>query len=114
MIRDDDPFYEPAVHRTINAPPANLFRRLVDDEDEDDLDATEEREDDDEGDQDVADDGEREDDEDEEHGEDEQPFDASAVGLKEISNLASFTVSSYKPGCGVKELRDDDMNQFWQ
>ncbi|KAI1275704.1 anaphase-promoting complex, subunit 10-domain-containing protein [Xylaria sp. FL0933] len=44
----------------------------------------------------------------------EQPFDASAVGLKEISNLASFTVSSYKPGCGVKELRDDDVNQYWQ
>ena len=44
----------------------------------------------------------------------EPPFDASAIGLKEISNLASFTVSSYKPGCGVKELRDDDVNQFWQ
>ncbi|KAI0518290.1 anaphase-promoting complex, subunit 10-domain-containing protein [Xylaria bambusicola] len=44
----------------------------------------------------------------------EQSFDASAVGLKEISNLASFIVSSYKPGCGVKELRDDDVNQYWQ
>ncbi|KAI0843589.1 APC10-domain-containing protein [Hypoxylon sp. FL0890] len=52
-------------------------------------------------------------DEDEEEHE-EAPFDASAVGLKEISNLASFTVSSYKPGCGVKELKDDDVNQFWQ
>lgn len=41
-------------------------------------------------------------------------FDPSAMGLKEISNLASFTVSSSKPGCGVKELRDDDVNQFWQ
>ncbi|KAI1139927.1 APC10-domain-containing protein [Hypoxylon sp. FL0543] len=51
---------------------------------------------------------------DEEGHEEEAPFDASAVGLKEISNLASFTVSSYKPGCGVKELRDDDVNQFWQ
>ncbi|KAI1132371.1 anaphase-promoting complex, subunit 10-domain-containing protein [Nemania abortiva] len=51
---------------------------------------------------------------DEEEEEEEQPFDASAVGLKEISNLASFTVSSYKPGCGVKELRDDDANQYWQ
>ncbi|KAI2615098.1 anaphase-promoting complex, subunit 10-domain-containing protein [Hypoxylon sp. NC1633] len=35
-------------------------------------------------------------------------------GLKEISNLASFTVSSYKPGCGVKELLSDDIHQFWQ
>ncbi|KAI2467830.1 anaphase-promoting complex, subunit 10-domain-containing protein [Annulohypoxylon bovei var. microspora] len=51
---------------------------------------------------------------DEEGPGDDVPFDASAVGLKEISNLASFTVSSYKPGCGVKELRDDDVNQFWQ
>ncbi|KAL7624559.1 hypothetical protein AAE478_006126 [Parahypoxylon ruwenzoriense] len=48
-------------------------------------------------------------------GHEEEPqFDPSAIGLKEISNLASFTVSSYKPGCGVKELRDDDINQFWQ
>lgn len=46
--------------------------------------------------------------------EDEPPFDPASVGLKEISNLASFTVSSYKPGCGVKELRDDDAHLFWQ
>ncbi|KAI1425608.1 anaphase-promoting complex, subunit 10-domain-containing protein [Xylaria sp. FL1777] len=51
---------------------------------------------------------------DEAEEDEEHPFDASAVGLKEISNLASFTVSSYKPGCGVKELRDDDVNQYWQ
>lgn len=53
-------------------------------------------------------------DDDEEAQEDELPFNAAAVGLKEISNLASFTVSSYKPGCGVRELRDDDINLFWQ
>ncbi|KAH9997681.1 anaphase-promoting complex, subunit 10-domain-containing protein [Xylariaceae sp. FL0662B] len=58
--------------------------------------------------------GDANDEEGEEVHEEEPPFDASAVGLKEISNLASFTVSSYKPGCGVKELRDDDVNQFWQ
>ncbi|KAK6824734.1 hypothetical protein PG987_012228 [Apiospora arundinis] len=52
--------------------------------------------------------------EDEGQDDDELPFNPSAVGLKEISNLASFTVSSYKPGCGVKELRDDDINLFWQ
>jgi hypothetical protein len=46
--------------------------------------------------------------------EDEGAFDPASVGLKEISNLASFTVSSYKPGSGVKELRDDDVHQFWQ
>lgn len=50
----------------------------------------------------------------EEEEEEEPAFDPASVGLKEISNLASFTVSSYKPGCGVKELRDDDVTQFWQ
>ncbi|KAG0649015.1 Cyclosome subunit 10 [Hyphodiscus hymeniophilus] len=36
------------------------------------------------------------------------PFDATALGLKEIGNLASWTVSSCKPGCGVEALRDED------
>lgn len=40
------------------------------------------------------------------------PFDST--GLKEIGNLASWTVSTYKPGCGVEALRDDDTNLFWQ
>lgn len=40
------------------------------------------------------------------------PFDPT--GLKEIGNLASWTVSTYKPGCGVEALRDDDTNMFWQ
>ncbi|KAH8677604.1 anaphase-promoting complex, subunit 10-domain-containing protein [Xylariales sp. PMI_506] len=70
-------------------------------------------EDDNGGDGDVT--GEEDIDEaDAEEAEDGVVFNPSACGLKEISNLASFTVSSYKPGCGVKELRDDDINQFWQ
>jgi hypothetical protein len=36
------------------------------------------------------------------------------TGLKEIGNLASWTVSTCKPGCGVQALRDDDTNLFWQ
>ncbi|KAG9233802.1 anaphase-promoting complex, subunit 10-domain-containing protein, partial [Amylocarpus encephaloides] len=44
----------------------------------------------------------------------ESVFDAAALGLKEIGNLASWTVSSSKPGCGVVPLRDDDTNLFWQ
>lgn len=44
----------------------------------------------------------------------EVPFDATALGLKEIGNLASWTVSSCKPGCGVDALRDEDTNLFWQ
>jgi hypothetical protein len=42
------------------------------------------------------------------------PFDATALGLKEIGNLASWTVSSCKPGCGVEALRDEDTSLFWQ
>ncbi|RDL35468.1 uncharacterized protein BP5553_07399 [Venustampulla echinocandica] len=42
------------------------------------------------------------------------PFDPAALGLKEIGNLASWTVSSSKPGCGVEALRDEDTNLFWQ
>ncbi|KIM96481.1 hypothetical protein OIDMADRAFT_205156 [Oidiodendron maius Zn] len=41
-------------------------------------------------------------------------FDPTELGLKEIGNLASWTVSSCKPGCGVEELRDEDTNLFWQ
>lgn len=40
--------------------------------------------------------------------------DPSAIGLKEISNLGKFTVSSHKPGNGVNELRHDDLKLFWQ
>ncbi|OQN97655.1 hypothetical protein B0A48_16519 [Cryoendolithus antarcticus] len=35
-------------------------------------------------------------------------------GLKEISSLASWTVTTAKPGNGVAALRNPDLNQFWQ
>ncbi|KAI9721248.1 MAG: hypothetical protein M1812_002409 [Candelaria pacifica] len=41
-----------------------------------------------------------------------EPFDVSH--LKEIGNLASWTVSTSKPGCGVEALRSEDSNLFWQ
>jgi anaphase-promoting complex subunit 10 len=41
-------------------------------------------------------------------------FDPATAGLKEISNLARFTVSSHKPGNGVEELKSDDLKLFWQ
>lgn len=44
----------------------------------------------------------------------DQLIDPAAIGLKEISNLAKFTVSSHKPGNGVEELRSDDLKLFWQ
>ena len=40
--------------------------------------------------------------------------DASLIGLREISSLASWTVSTCKPGCGVAALRSPSTSQFWQ
>ncbi|KAL2818402.1 galactose-binding domain-like protein [Aspergillus granulosus] len=34
--------------------------------------------------------------------------------LREISSLASWTVSTHKPGCGVAALRNTDHSQYWQ
>lgn len=41
-------------------------------------------------------------------------IDPAAAGLKEISNLGKFTVSSHKQGNGVEELRSDDTSLYWQ
>jgi len=41
-------------------------------------------------------------------------FDPVAMGLKEINNLAHFSVSSHKPGNSVKELLSDDLDKYWQ
>ncbi|KAK1775501.1 anaphase-promoting complex, subunit 10-domain-containing protein [Copromyces sp. CBS 386.78] len=41
-------------------------------------------------------------------------FDPSAIGLREINNLAHFGVSSHKPGNGVEELLADDLDKYWQ
>jgi Anaphase-promoting complex, subunit 10 (APC10) len=41
-------------------------------------------------------------------------FDPTAIGLKEINNLAHFGVSSHKPGNGVQELLSDDLDKYWQ
>ncbi|KAI9842673.1 MAG: anaphase promoting complex subunit doc1 [Sclerophora amabilis] len=40
------------------------------------------------------------------------PVDVSA--FKEIGNLASWTVSTAKPGCGIEALRSEDTDLFWQ
>lgn len=40
--------------------------------------------------------------------------DPAAAGLKEISNLGKFSVSSHKQGNGVQELRNDDLKLYWQ
>ncbi|KAK3314461.1 anaphase-promoting complex, subunit 10-domain-containing protein [Apodospora peruviana] len=58
-------------------------------------------------------------DHDDEHvDESEEPlepvFDPASIGLKEINHLAHFSVSSHKPGNGVAELLDDDLDKYWQ
>lgn len=57
------------------------------------------------------------DEDDDEHDDEDDPiapFDPYSLGLKEINNLARCRVSTFKPGNGVKELLDDDLNQYWQ
>lgn len=77
-------------------------------------------EDDDEDEEDEDDDLETVDDDEEEHeGEQEAEemiplIDPTTMGLKEISNLGRFTVSSHKQGNGVEELRSDDLALYWQ
>ncbi|KAL1863934.1 hypothetical protein VTK73DRAFT_6334 [Phialemonium thermophilum] len=81
-------------------------------------------EDEEEGEEDDDDDGDDDDmdgngnDNDEEGLPDERDrvtyFDPSALGLKEINNLAHFGVSSHKPGNGVAELLSDDLDKYWQ
>ncbi|ODH13094.1 hypothetical protein ACO22_07607 [Paracoccidioides brasiliensis] len=36
------------------------------------------------------------------------------ANLREISSLASWTVSTHKPGCGIAALRHPSPSQFWQ
>ena len=40
--------------------------------------------------------------------------DPSLSGLREISSLASWSVSTHKPSCGVDALRSLNPGQFWQ
>jgi anaphase-promoting complex subunit 10 len=63
----------------------------------------------------VEDDMDVEAEEEAEEGEEQPPLmDPATLGLKEISNLGKFTVSSHKQGNGVEELRSDDLNLYWQ
>ncbi|KLJ11753.1 anaphase-promoting complex subunit 10, partial [Blastomyces silverae] len=56
----------------------------------------------------------------EEEEEDEEDYDEKhtsapiPANLREISSLASWTVSTHKPGCGIAALRHPSPSQFWQ
>ncbi|GAB7359910.1 hypothetical protein MBLNU230_g7437t1 [Neophaeotheca triangularis] len=62
--------------------------------------------------EDLDEDVDDEDDVEDEGVEDQSPF--PPPGLKEISSLASWTVSTAKPGNGVMALRSPDLAHFWQ
>ncbi|RMY88403.1 hypothetical protein D0861_04835 [Hortaea werneckii] len=49
-----------------------------------------------------------------EEEQEEEPDVFPPPGLKEISSLASWTVSTAKPGNGVAALRSPDLAHFWQ
>ncbi|CAK7225760.1 hypothetical protein SCUCBS95973_005972 [Sporothrix curviconia] len=126
--------------RLANAPPYHAYlygnsrregHRYADDDDDDDDEEEEGAddggrdgdeddemhgpEDDDDIDVDVNDDGEEVEVEEEEEEEDAAiSFDPMLLGLKEINNLAHFSVSSHKPGNGVEELLHDDLAKYWQ
>lgn len=53
-------------------------------------------------------------DEDEELEDEGLVLDPHPPGLKEISNLGKFTVSTHKQDNGVEELRSDDLTKLWQ
>lgn len=53
-------------------------------------------------------------DEDEELDDEGLALDPHPPGLKEISNLGKFTVSTHKQDNGVEELRSDDLTKLWQ
>ncbi|ODQ66726.1 anaphase-promoting complex, subunit 10 [Nadsonia fulvescens var. elongata DSM 6958] len=36
------------------------------------------------------------------------------LGLTDIGSLASWSVSSFKPGCGMEALREDNPELYWQ
>ena len=86
----------------------------VHEQDQDHLEAEDTSIDDDLVDDEVAEEMGEEEDEEAVEGYQEALADPAALGLKEISNLGRFTVSSHKQGNGVEELRSDDLNLYWQ
>ncbi|EOA85476.1 uncharacterized protein SETTUDRAFT_155017 [Exserohilum turcica Et28A] len=95
------------------------------DHDVDDMERQDEPDVDDEG-LDDDEEGVEDDDDDEEDVEDEEALaspsqttplpnlDPPPPYLREISTLASWTVSSSKPGCSIPQLRHPNTNLFWQ
>ncbi|EEP78001.1 conserved hypothetical protein [Uncinocarpus reesii 1704] len=80
-------------------------------EDEDDDSELDDGEDEEDEDQDEA----AADDEDYDMQDDQKDTSAPIPpNLREISSLASWTVSTHKPGCGVAALRHPSPSQFWQ
>lgn len=103
---DDQAAEADADQRTLSHSPEEY-------EDENSIGEEEEEEEEDDDDVDEDEDDEEAAEHDQAHGA-ATLFDPATAGLKEISNLARFTVSSHKPGNGVEELKSDDLKLFWQ
>ncbi|PGH02815.1 anaphase-promoting complex subunit 10 [Blastomyces parvus] len=91
-----------------------------DNDDDDDIDIDIEGEGDEDDEEELGDEeGEEEEMEGQEEEEDEdydEKYTSAPIpaNLREISSLASWTVSTHKPGCGIAALRHPSPSQFWQ
>ena len=110
---DSDDASEPDLSVLGMARPGPVTQQHIPEPSYDDIDDEILSQDQYEADETSIDDEHDEDDEEDDH--DATPLiDPATAGLKEISNLGKFTVSSHKSGNGVEELRSDDLKRFWQ
>ncbi|CAK7268040.1 hypothetical protein SEPCBS119000_002852 [Sporothrix epigloea] len=117
----EDPYYQAYLYgNSVNESHENANLEEEEEEvDEDEGDEHVDEEDEEDADMHGPEDGmdansEMADDEDDDNDDVGIPFDPVLLGLKEINNLAHFSVSSHKPGNGVDQLLHDDVATYWQ
>ncbi|PYI26864.1 galactose-binding like protein [Aspergillus indologenus CBS 114.80] len=86
----------------------------AEEEEEEVLEEEGEEEEEEEEDEDMLADPDVEDGDEEMLGERDKSPTPLPANLREISSLASWTVSTHKPGCGVSALRHPSPTQYWQ
>jgi anaphase-promoting complex subunit 10 len=108
----------PPAHPAAPVPPAPLPPDFTSDDiepEEEDPGRDEEEEEDEEVEETEEEEEEEEEADDASYSTDKNKLGSPSLnGLKEIGNLASWTVSTAKPGNGIDQLRDDDTSLFWQ
>ncbi|KAJ5819247.1 hypothetical protein N7474_004838 [Penicillium riverlandense] len=113
-MMDDEDEFDDDYHPQASAMGMDAPLDPEDEEDDDDIDDSEEIDGEEVEDM-TADqlDGEDEDADEEMHDRETSPS-PLPPNLREISSLASWTVSTSKPGCGVAALRHPSPSQYWQ